>query len=229
MKASELFQLPASLEVFKFHFPEDALPWEWLPNISKALEDFDFDSSRQSLKIPSGLSVGDCVFIDPSVQLPAYGVIEGPAYIGKGCQLRPGVYIRQNVIAGEGCVLGHASEFKNTLLMDNVEAPHFNYVGDSVLGSGAHLGAGAVLANLRLDRKEVVIHIKGDRYPTGLKKLGGILGEGAEVLCNAVLQPGSVLGKRSVLMPGVVFGGYLADAKMVIGELSASLKQIDRV
>jgi NDP-sugar pyrophosphorylase family protein len=93
--------------------------------------------------------------------------------------------------------------------MDGVQAPHFNYVGDSVLGNGAHLGAGAICSNLRLDQKSVLIQLEGRTVDTGLKKFGAILGDGAEVGCNAVLNPGTLLGPRSLVMPAIAFGGVL--------------------
>ena len=115
-------------------------------------------------------------------------------------------------LGGEGGVLGNACEFKNCLLMDGVQVPHFNYVGDSILGNGAHLGAGAICSNLRLDRQPVVVRGPAGNLPTGLVKLGAILGDRAEVGCNAVLNPGSVLGRRALVMPTVPFSGYLPDA-----------------
>jgi len=120
--------------------------------------------------------------------------------------------VRGNVIVGEGCVLGNASEFKNCLLMDDVHAPHFNYVGDSILGSGAHLGAGVICSNLRLDQQPVTIRTDTATFETGLRKFGAVLGEEAEVGCNAVLQPGTLLGRRALVMPLTAFGGYLPAA-----------------
>jgi NDP-sugar pyrophosphorylase family protein len=164
------------------------------------------------VKIPPGVRVEGLVFIHASVKLPAYATLIGPAYIGPKTDIRPGAFIRGNVIAGEGCVLGNACEFKNCLLLDNVQAPHFNYVGDSILGNGAHLGAGAICSNLRLDQKPVVLHLPHETVATGLKKFGAILGDGAEVGCNTVLQPGTLLGRRALVAPSIAFGGYLPAA-----------------
>jgi NDP-sugar pyrophosphorylase family protein len=160
----------------------------------------------------AGVTIEGPVHIDPSVKLPGHATIIGPVWIGAGTQIRPGAFIRGNVIAGEGCILGNSSEFKNCLLMDGVQAAHFNYVGDSVLGNRAHLGAGAICSNLRLDQKEVVVHLPQGPVATGLRKLGAILGDGAEVGCNAVLNPGAILGPRSLVMPAIAFGGVLAPA-----------------
>ncbi len=209
-KASDFFTLPASLLPFADFFDPSSTPWFWVEQISKALAAFDCKDEARLTPLPRGFSVSDTVYMHPTVKLPPYGMIEGPAYIGPGTELRPGVYIRQNVIVGANCVLGNACEYKNCLLMDNVATPHYNYVGDSILGSHAHLAAGAILANLRLDKVPITIKDpSGELIPTGLRKLGAILGEGAEVGCNAVLQPGTLLGKQSVVMPTIAFGGYL--------------------
>ena len=143
------------------------------------------------------------------MRLPPYCVISGPAYIGAGTEIRPGAFIRGNVIVGEECVLGTSCEYKNCLLMDGVATPHFNYVGDSILGNGSHLGAGVVLANVRLDHRSVKVYTPEGRVETGLAKFGSLIGDEAEVGCNAVLQPGTVLAKRSLVFPTVAYGGYL--------------------
>lgn len=217
MKACELFELPDSLKIFEAFFSPNAHPWEWVKAISRALESFGFQNNS-NVDIPAGVFLGEKVFIHPTVKLPHVATIEGPAYIGPNVEVRPGAYIRSNVIVGEGCVLGNACEFKNCLLLDKVQVPHFNYVGDSLLGNNSHLGAGVILANLRLDQKEIKIKIDDNIFDTGMRKLGAILGDGAEALCNAVLQPGTILGKKAVVMPTVAFGGYLPDGKRVLSE-----------
>ena len=215
MKASELFHLSGSLPFGDF-FVQDNAPWEWVNAIKTALDNYDFNTHSKPSVLPSGVSISDRVFIHPSVKLPPYCVIEGPTYIGAHTEVRPGAYIRGNVIVGEGCVLGSSSEYKNCLLMDRVETVHFNYIGDSILGSGVHFGAGAICANLRLFRDPVpVILPDGSRVTSKMEKLGAMLGEQAEVLCNCVLQPGAILGKRAVVLPGTVFSGYLAENTIV--------------
>ncbi|HVW19820.1 MAG TPA: UDP-N-acetylglucosamine diphosphorylase [Opitutaceae bacterium] len=206
MKASDFFALPASLASFAAHFPADAEPWEWLKRIATALAGIEAGLPRH---LPAGVHVGGAVWLHPSVKLPPYAVITGPAWIGPGTEIRAGAQIRGNVIAGAGCVLGNSCEYKNSLLLDKVETAHFNYVGDSILGTGAHLGAGAVCSNLRLDRQPIVVRGPQANHETGLRKFGAILGDGAEVGCNAVLNPGTLLGPRSLVMPGMAFGGYL--------------------
>ena len=152
------------------------------------------------------------------MKLPAQGTIIGPAYVGEGCELRPGVYIRGNVIAGAGCVLGNSCEFKNCLLLDGVQVPHYSYVGDSVLGNKAHLGAGAICSNLRLDQAGVIVKdFEGGGHATGMRKLGALIGDAAEVGCNAVLNPGSVLGRRALVAPTLSFRGTLKAGTMAFG------------
>lgn len=208
MKASDFFALPPSLARFAKFFPAGAAPWDWIKQIGAALEGTDFEALGP--KIPAGVHVEGKVWLHPSVKLPAHATIIGPVFIGAKTDIRPGAFIRGNVIAGEGCVLGNSSEFKNCLLLDGVQAPHFNYVGDSILGNGAHLGAGAICSNLRLDQGEVMVKLPDRTVPTGLRKFGAILGDKAEVGCNAVLNPGSLLGPRALVMPAMAFGGVLA-------------------
>ncbi|HBR67043.1 MAG TPA: UDP-N-acetylglucosamine diphosphorylase [Opitutae bacterium] len=207
LKASDLFDFPESLP-FDQVFSAELAPWQWVPLIAHALKAFPFESLRGD--IPPGLHVEGQVFIHPSVKLPSFGSITGPAYIGEGCELRPGVYIRGFVITGANCVLGNSCEFKNCLLLDDVQVPHFSYVGDSVLGNKVHLAAGVTCSNLRLDQSEVPVQLPDDsRCGSGLRKLGALVGDAAEVGCNSVLNPGSILGRRSLVMPSMAFRGYL--------------------
>ena len=210
MKASDFFALPASLTRFAPFFPADIAPWLWLKKIGPALEAVEFGSNE--LVIPPGVHIEGRVYLHPTVKLPAYATIIGPTYIGAKTEIRPGAFIRGNVIAGEGCVLGNASEFKNCLLLDKVQAPHYNYVGDSILGNGAHLGAGAICSNLRLDQGEVIVKLPSGPVGSGLRKFGAILGDKAEVGCNSVLNPGTLLGPRALVMPSMAFSGYLPPA-----------------
>ena len=206
MKASELFALPPSLAPFAAFFRPEMAPWEWLKQIGAALATLN---PPTAVKLPPGIHVEGQVWIHPSVKLPAYATLIGPSWIGAKTEIRPGAFVRGNVIVGEGCVLGNSCEFKNCVLMDGVQVPHFSYVGDSILGNRAHLGAGVICSNLRLDQQPVVVRTPEATYETGLRKLGAILGDQAEVGCNAVLNPGSVLAKRSLVSPTMAFSGYL--------------------
>lgn len=211
MKSSDLFSLPPSLSPFKNFFDENLPPWEWLKNISEALNSLDFASLESKRDIPAGVHVEGKVFIHPTVKLPPFASIKGPAWIGAGTEVRPGAYIRGNVIIGEGCVVGNSCEYKNCILMDRVQTPHYNYIGDSILGTGAHLGAGVICANLRLDNMPVPVKAPDGTVNSGLRKVGAFLGEYAESGCNSVLQPGAVLMKRAVVMPGIAFAGMLEE------------------
>jgi NDP-sugar pyrophosphorylase family protein len=215
LRAGDLFDWPDSLPFRKF-FDDESPPWEWLPQIKTALA--EFDGWKEGLpvdRMPSGVHCSGKVWLHPSVQLPHTCTLQGPAWLGPNVQVRPGAYIRGNVIVGAGSVLGNSSEFKNCLLMEGVEVPHFNYVGDSILGNKAHLGAGAICANLRLARDEVVIRIEKEKFRTGMRKVGAFMGDGAEAGCNSVLQPGTILGKRAAVV-SMPFGGFLPAGKLAL-------------
>jgi UDP-N-acetylglucosamine diphosphorylase / glucose-1-phosphate thymidylyltransferase / UDP-N-acetylgalactosamine diphosphorylase / glucosamine-1-phosphate N-acetyltransferase / galactosamine-1-phosphate N-acetyltransferase len=160
-------------------------------------------------KVDARASVGEQVFIGEGTVVEPGAVIKGPAWIGKNCQVRSGCYIRENVIVGDGCVLGNSCEFKNCVVFDECEVPHFNYVGDSILGHKAHLGAGVILSNVRLDRREVIVKHGAERIATGLRKFGAIIGDHAEIGCNSVINPGSIIGRRSIIYPLANFSGLL--------------------
>jgi NDP-sugar pyrophosphorylase family protein len=214
MNAAALFTLPESLASFAPFFKPDAKPWEWVANIKAALASLDWSQYPLRKDIPAGVHITGQVYIHPSVTLPPYAVIEGPAWIGAKTEIRPSAYIRGNVIIGEGCVIGNSCEFKNSLLLDKVQAPHFNYVGDSVLGNKSHLGAGAICANLRMDQGPVpVVMEDGTRVQSGMRKLGALVADGAEAGCNSVLEPGCILARKAIVL-SMPFGGYLAENSM---------------
>lgn len=196
VKAADFVTLPSSLAAFAAFFDPEASPWSWVGQIAPALASCGTQG----------------IYLHPSAKVASTATLIGPAWIGPEVEIRPGAYIRGGVIVGAGCVLGNACEFKNCLLLDGVQVPHFSYVGDSVLGNRAHLGAGAILSNLRLDRKPVTIRLPEGMVDTGLRKFGAFLGDDAEVGCNAVLQPGTLLGRRALVMPTLAFGGYLPAA-----------------
>jgi NDP-sugar pyrophosphorylase family protein len=131
--------------------------------------------------------------------------------------------VRGHLITGAHCVLGNSCEYKNSLLLDRVQTAHFNYVGDSILGNRSHLGAGAICSNLRLDRQPIVVRGPDGNHETGLRKFGAVVGDQAEVGCNAVLNPGTLLGPRSLVMPAMAFGGYLPPATIAKVRSAVSL------
>lgn len=214
MQAQQLFDWPEELP-FGEYFDPAMKPWQWVPQIAKALADFPFHEQCTAPQDGS-VFIGSNVYMHPTVKLPNFCHIQGPAWIGAGVEIRPGAYVRGNVIVGAGSVLGNSCEYKNCLLLEKVETPHYNYVGDSILGNRAHLGAGVICANLRLARDVVVIRLEDGTHPTGLRKLGALVGDGAEVSCNSVLQPGTILGKAAVVI-NTAFGGFLPEGKMAVG------------
>lgn len=208
IKTSDLFCVETPY--LKNLFLESEYPWEILPNIKdyvKALVEIGIEGFTV---LKDGVLVGENVKIHPSA------VIEAPAVIGHGTELRPGAFLRGNVITGENCVLGNSSEFKNCVLLNGVQVPHYNYVGDSVLGNKAHMGAGAVCSNLKSDKSNIVIHGEND-IETGLRKIGAILADGADIGCGCVLNPGTVIGKNTSVYPltsvrGAIDGGMIVKA-----------------
>ncbi|MDR3143550.1 MAG: UDP-N-acetylglucosamine diphosphorylase [Puniceicoccales bacterium] len=207
--ASTLFDWPRSLENFAEYFPLDEEPWLWLPKIERALEGIVPTLRDGQRDFPPGLQVGQNVYIHSSVKLPHLGTLEDNIYIGEGVHLNPGIYIRRNVIIAANCVVGTACELKNSILMEGTKVPHFNYVGDSVLGNRVQLGAMVVTANLRLDHRDVLIKTPAKSYATHRRKVGAFVGDEVRVACNTALQPGTVLGRRCTLLPRFVFSGFL--------------------
>ncbi len=156
-----------------------------------------------------GAWIGKMVCLGDGTVVEPGAVIKGPAIIGKNCQIRSNAYIRENVILGDDCVVGNASELKNALLFNGAQVPHYNYVGDSILGYKVHLGAGVICSNLKSLPGNVTVMVGGVPLDTGLRKFGALIGDGAEVGCNSVLNPGSILGRGAIIYPGVNWRGFL--------------------
>jgi NDP-sugar pyrophosphorylase family protein len=160
------------------------------------------------------------VFIGEGTLVEDGAMIKGPAIIGKNCQIRHNAYIREHVIIGDNCIVGNSCEVKNSLLFNQAVAPHFNYIGDSILGYQAHLGAGATISNVKLVPGNVAVDIDGQPFDTGLRKFGALLGDHAEIGCNAVLNPGSIIGRGSVVYPSTNWRGILP-ANMIVKNQAA--------
>ena len=159
--------------------------------------------------------ISGAVFIGKNTIIEQGAMIKGPAWIGEGCEIRNGCYIRENVIVGNGAVLGNSCEFKNCIIFDEAQIPHFNYFGDSIVGYKSHLGAGAILSNVKLDRSEITIVTKQGFVPTGLRKFGAIIGDGAEIGCHSVLSPGSMIGRNCLMYPGTQWRGVAPENSIV--------------
>lgn len=167
--------------------------------------------------------ISGAVFVGKGAVIEQGAMIKGPAWIGEGCEIRNGCYIRENVIVGSGCVLGNSCEFKNCIIFDEAQVPHFNYVGDSILGFRAHLGAGVVLSNVKLDHSEITIPTAERLLPTGLKKFGAIIGDRAEIGCNSVLNPGTLIGRDSILYPGTQWRGVCPENSIVKSRFASEI------
>jgi len=181
--------------------------WEVLPRLAAYLEKTIRPENRG--RVIGAPAIGERVFIGENTVVEPGAYIKGPAWIGPNCQIRHGAYIRENVIIGAGSVVGNSSEIKNSFLFNGCQAPHFNYVGDSILGAKVHLGAGVIVSNLKLNGDFVMLRVGNAILTTGLRKFGALIGDGVEVGCNAVINPGSVLGRRSLIYPGVGWRGVL--------------------
>lgn len=195
-------------------FPADQPVWAALSRIAGYLESrFDrVGSTMQEGRVDPRAILGDCVYVAPGAVIEANAIVKGPAWIGSGSVIRSGAYVRENVIVGNDCVLGNSSEFKNCLLFNRCEVPHFNYVGDSILGFRAHLGAGVICSNVRLDRESVKVRDgAGGFLDTGLRKFGAIIGDRTEIGCNTVLSPGSILGRDCIVYPLTSWQGVLPE------------------
>jgi bifunctional UDP-N-acetylglucosamine pyrophosphorylase / glucosamine-1-phosphate N-acetyltransferase len=153
--------------------------------------------------------IGEKVFIGEGTVIEPGAYIKGPAWIGENCQIRHGAYIRENVIVGGGSVIGNSTEIKNSVLFKGCQVPHFNYVGDSVLGAKVHLAAGVIVSNLKLNGDFITVRYGDEVITTGLRKFGALIGDGAEIGCNTVLNPGSIIGRKSLIYPGVCWRGVL--------------------
>ncbi len=209
-KAADLFDLTQTEHAVLFDGCDFA--WEAL----KKIEPYLAKIARQNppKRFP-GASIGDRVIIGEGTIVEPGALIKGPAIIGKNCQIRHNAYLRENVIIGDDCVIGNSSELKNALLFNGAQVPHFNYVGDSILGHKAHLGAGAKISNVKLFPGNIEVEVDGVPRDTGLRKFGALMGDHAEAGCNAVLNPGSILGRGAVVYPNIFWRGILP-ANMIV-------------
>ncbi len=206
VKTKELFKCTTSyLEKF---FEKYEYPWEMLPQIKNFIQEISESLSGSFKEISQDVFVGENVKIYPNV------TIDGPAIIGDGTEIRPGAFLRGNVIVGRNCVIGNSTEMKNCILLDNVQIPHYNYVGDSVLGNYAHMGAGSICSNLKADGKAVIIH-GNENIHTGLRKIGGIMGDYADVGCGCILNPGTVIGRGTRVYPLTSLRGVIPEGCIV--------------
>lgn len=177
-------------------FEGKTYPWEVLPEI----KDFILKLGKTLDPEEYEYKEGD-IWIARSAEVAPAACINGPAIIGKNTEVRHCAFIRGNAIVGDGCVVGNSTELKNVVIFNCVQVPHYNYVGDSVLGYKSHMGAGSICSNVKSDKQLVVVKDKEEKVETGLKKFGAMLGDHVEVGCGSVLNPGTVIGKNTNIYP----------------------------
>ena len=202
LKINELFDLSHSMAgEFLAGF---TWPWEALPHIKEEILRLIGTLPKDEYR-----EAAPQVWVHNTVTIAPTASLAGPAIIGPNTEIRPGAFIRGSALVGADCVVGNSVELKNVIIFDHVQVPHYNYVGDSILGYGAHMGAGAVTSNIKSDRTNVVVRDGQERYETGLRKMGAMLGDHVEVGCNSVLNPGTVIGPESRVYPLSSVRGYI--------------------
>ena len=214
-KINTLFSLDESIAkdlLIKYTYP-----WEVLPHISEFILELGKKLPKDEYN-----KIGEDVWIHKSAKVFESAYIHGPAIICKDAEIRHCAFIRANAIVGEGAVIGNSTELKNVIIFNKCEVPHYNYVGDSILGYRAHMGAGSITSNIKSDRKLVVIKDGEEKIETGLKKIGAMLGDYVEVGCGSVLNPGTIVGKNTNIYP-------LSSVRGVIPENSIYKKKNDIV
>ncbi|MGN0505858.1 MAG: UDP-N-acetylglucosamine pyrophosphorylase [Lachnospiraceae bacterium] len=193
-KILELFDLSQTMAAELLRQYE--YPWEALPQIGSFILKLGATLSLEEYE-----KVGEDIWVHKTATVAPTAYLHGPAIIGAGAEIRHCAFIRGNAIVGEGAVVGNSTELKNVILFNKVQVPHYNYVGDSILGYRSHMGAGSITSNVKSDKTLVVVKNGEEKCETGLKKMGAILGDYVEVGCGSVLNPGTVIGKNSNIYP----------------------------
>ena len=204
MHPAKLFDFSQTLAAVLFD--GIAYPWEALGKIKDFLI-----ALGESLPKEEYEQRGDGIWIARSAKVAPTASISGPVIIGKDAEIRHCAFIRGSVLVGEGAVVGNSTELKNVVLFNKVQVPHYNYVGDSILGFRSHMGAGSITSNVKSDKTLVCVHTEEGSLETGLKKFGAILGDCVEVGCGSVLNPGTVVGRKSNIYPLSMVRGYVAE------------------
>ena len=199
---SSFFDLKHTLcaELFK----RSAYPWDTLDCIKDFINDLAKKASHDDFFVE-----GDSLIVSKHAKISPKAEINGPCFIGHGCEIRPFAFIRGNAIIGDLCIIGNSSEIKNSILFDGAKLPHYNYVGDSIIGHLAHMGAGAIASNMKSDGSDVSVFYGNEKIPSGRRKLGAIIGDRTEIGCACVLNPGSIIGRNSIIYPNSTVRGYI--------------------
>ena len=177
-------------------FKETNYPWEVLPYIKDYIITLGNNLDKDNYT-----EIEEHIWVGSNVEIDKLSTIIAPCIIDDNTIIRPGAYIRGNAIIGKNCVIGNSTEIKNSIIFDNCQLPHYNYVGDSILGYHVHLGAGVILSNLKNDGTNIDIKYKGKKVSTGMQKMGAVIGDSTEVGCNSVLYPGTIIGKNTNIYP----------------------------
>ena len=207
IKCVELFEQSGEPIVDSLVFSKES-PWLVLKEIQSYIVSLIDKGIEGYTKLDEGVLVGK------NVKIAKTATIIGPTIICDNVEIRPGAYIRGSVIVGPECVVGNSSELKNAVLMRHAQVPHYNYVGDSIVGNYAHMGAGSILSNLKSDGKNIVLHGE-EEHETGLRKIGGFLGDHADIGCGSILNPGTVIGKNTQVYPLSMLRGIYKENKIV--------------
>lgn len=194
MKIEDLFDTTRSIAGRLF--ADYTYPWELLPHIGEFIKKIG-----EALPESEYNKIGPSIWVHKSVKIPPTACMGAPVIICQGAEVRHAAFIRGNVIIGSGAVVGNSTELKNVILFDKVQVPHYNYVGDSILGYKAHMGAGSITSNVKSDKGLISIHAEDGDIPTERKKVGAFLGDEVEVGCSSVLNPGTVVGRNSNIYP----------------------------
>lgn len=190
----------------KEYFNKYTYPWDLITNINEIITDIDKSNYTE---ISPNIWIGQNVKIDSSAK------IIGPCIIDDNTEIKHCAYIRENVIIGKNCTIGNSTELKSSILFDEVAVPHYNYVGNSILGYKSHLGAGAITSNLKSNKTNIKITINDKSYETNCRKFGAIIGDYTEIGCNSVLNPGTVIGKNTIIYPLTMVRGEIHSNKIV--------------
>lgn len=207
-----------NLEPESFFFDQCEYPWQGLVNLKSRMKSLlEEKGHRVPQGLPESVVIKGDVYIDDGAKIEENTFIQGPTFIGSGAEVRFGAYIRGNVYMGAGAVVGHDTEVKHSLLLPGAKAAHFAYVGDSILGREVNLGAGTKCANVRVDmgKNNLMLRIDGQKYDSGIRKFGAIMGNNASVGCNTVTNPGTLMGRDSLAYPLSNLSGYIAPRTIV--------------
>ena len=210
-KPADLFDLSQTEHAAIFEGCEHA--WQALKKIGPYLK--EHLRPRLGNRCDGIAYIGEQVSIGEGTVVEDGAMIKGPAIIGRNCEIRHNAYIREQVIIGDNCTVGNSCEIKNSLMFNHSVAPHFNYIGDSIIGYKAHLGAGVKISNLKVVSGNVMVEMDGKMFDTGLRKFGALLGDHTDIGCNAVLNPGSIIGRGSAIYPNTNWRGVLG-ANMLV-------------